>query len=152
MPSSIFLLLHQIGCSADNYSRLYHTEPIAPSLNWESVEALDQMGPTIIDRGVNFSVYSENATRIDLLLFDDPEEELPNQQYEMTRSGDVWNLYVEGVGIGQHYGFVAWGPNWEYDPDFSLPLPSAASRPVSPPSHDYLHGRRTHRSALRFCA
>ena len=119
MISSILLLLNHIGCTADNYSRLYHTESIAPSLNWESVEALDHMGPTIIDKGVNFSVYSENATRIDLLLFDNPEEELPTQQYEMTRSGDVWNLYVEGVGIGQHYGFVAWGPNWEYNPDWT---------------------------------
>ena len=36
----------------------------------------------------------------------------------MTRIGDVWNLYVEGVGLGQHYGYVAWGPNWTYDEDF----------------------------------
>src|SRR5262249_41384731 len=32
--------------------------------------------------------------------------------------GDVWNVYVEGVGLGQHYGYVAWGPNWTYDPDW----------------------------------
>ena len=36
----------------------------------------------------------------------------------MARFGDVWNLHVEGVGLGQHYGFVAWGPNWPYDPEF----------------------------------
>ena len=33
---------------------------------------LDHMGATQIDRGVHFAVYSENATRLELLLFDDP--------------------------------------------------------------------------------
>ena len=120
MPWLYFLISYtNFGCTSENYSRLYHTEPIAPSLNWESLESLNHMGPTIIDNGVNFSVYSENATRIDLLLFEDPEADLPTQQYEMNRSGDVWNLYVEGLGVGQHYGYVAWGPNWEYDPEWS---------------------------------
>ena len=36
----------------------------------------------------------------------------------MVRHGDVWNLYVEGVGLGQHYGFVAWGPNWVFREDW----------------------------------
>ncbi|MEC7983979.1 MAG: alpha-amylase family glycosyl hydrolase, partial [Myxococcota bacterium] len=93
-------------------------ESKAPSLSWEDIENLEHMGPTLIDRGVNFAVYSENATRIELLLFDDPESELPAQQYEMERTGDIWNLYIEGLGIGQHYGYVAWGPNWEYDPEW----------------------------------
>ena len=52
------------------------------------------------------------------LLFDDPESDLPAQQFEMERNGDIWNIYVEGLGIGQHYGYIAWGPNWEYDPNW----------------------------------
>ncbi len=117
----LYFLLASVntGCTSEKYSRLYHTEVIAPSLNWDSIESLDHMGPKIIDNGVNFSVYSENATRIDLLLFDDPEADLPTQQYEMNRSGNVWNIYVEGLGIGQHYGYIAWGPNWEYDPEWT---------------------------------
>ncbi len=98
--------------------RLYHTEPIAPSLDEDAVSALDHLGPTLVDAGVNFSVFSANATRIDVLLFDDPEDGRPAQQFEMSRFGDVWNLYVEGVGLGQHYGYVAWGPNWPYDEEW----------------------------------
>jgi glycogen operon protein len=112
------LLIGLLSCASENYPRIYHTESKAPSLSWEGIEALDHMGPTIVDRGVNFAVYSEAAERIEVLLFDDPESELPTQQYEMSRQGDVWNLYIEGMGLGQHYGYIAWGPNWPYDPEF----------------------------------
>ena len=95
--------------------RLYHTQPVAPGIDVAEVEALEVLGPTLRDRGVNFGVYSMNATRMELLLFDDPESEQPTRKFEMVRQGDVWNLYVEGVGVGQHYGYVAWGPNWEYE-------------------------------------
>jgi len=108
------------GCPSDGI-RLYHTEPIAPQLTREAVENLEHMGSVVTDTGVNFAIYSENATRIDVLLFDDPEVETPAQQFEMLpiREGSpVFSLYVEGVGIGQHYGYVAWGPNWEYDEDW----------------------------------
>jgi isoamylase len=74
------------------------------------------MGPTLIDGGVNFAVYSERAERVELLLFEDPESELPTLREVMANNGGpVWNLHVEGVGEGQHYGYIAWGPNWEYD-------------------------------------
>jgi len=97
---------------------LYATEPKAPSLDWDAIEDLDHMGPTVVDQGVNFCVFSENATRVELALFDDPESTQPTQQFEMEQYGDVWNLYVEGIGLGQHYGYIAWGPNWEYTEDF----------------------------------
>jgi len=109
------LLLLLAGCTKDDYAQLYETEAKAPSLDFADIEALDLMGPTIVDQGVNFAVYSHNAERVDLLLFDDPESERPVQQFEMSRVGDVFNLYVEGIGYGQHYGYVAWGPNWPYD-------------------------------------
>ena len=82
------------------------------------IERLEHLGPTLIDKGVNFGVYSERAERIELLLFDDPEAAQPTRQFPMERFGDVWNLHVEGIGVGQHYGFIAWGPNWPYDPDW----------------------------------
>ena len=106
------------GCASETYPRLYHTEAKAPSIPWEELQDLSHMGATVIDRGINFSVYSESATRIELLLFDDPESDLPAQQFELERQGDIWNIYVEGIGIGQHYGYIAWGPNWEYDEDW----------------------------------
>ncbi|XXF80037.1 alpha-amylase family glycosyl hydrolase [Myxococcaceae bacterium GXIMD 01537] len=105
-----------LSCAKDDYARLYHSEKRAPSYSVEDIESLKHMGPTFVDRGVNFAVYSENATRMELLLFDDPESERPSRTFELTRYGDVWSVYVEGIGRGHHYGFRAWGPNWEFDP------------------------------------
>ena len=104
------------ACSRKDYTRLYHTESHAPSLTDGDVISRDHLGPTLVDRGVNFGVYSAHATRVELLLFDDPEADHPTKRFPMTQLGDVWSLYVEGIGVGQHYGYIAFGPNWPYDP------------------------------------
>ncbi len=109
-------LILLIGCDLGEYTRLYHTESVAPSLEEDAVAALEHLGSTLSDRGVNFGVYARNAERVELLLFADANDERPVQRFELDRFGDVWNLYVEGVGTGQLYGYVAWGPNWPYDP------------------------------------
>jgi len=96
--------------------RLYDTQPIAPELRAEDVENLTHLGPTMLETGTNFGVYSERATRVDLLVFEDPEAELPTKRFPMSRFGNVWNLYVEGIGEGTTYGFIAWGPNWPEHP------------------------------------
>ena len=110
---AVFLL----ACEGD-HAKLYARAPLGPGISEAAVAALDELGPTLLAEGVNFGVFSKNATRVDLLLFDGPEDDQPAQQFEMARFGDVWNLFVEGVGLGQHYGFVAWGPNWPYDDAF----------------------------------
>ncbi len=111
------LSMCSLACS-DDYAQLYHTEPMAPSLNENDIEALAHLGPTLIDQGANFGVYSQKATDVELLLFDDPESDRPTKRIPMERFGNVWNIYVEGVGLGQHYGYIAWGPNWVKDPDW----------------------------------
>lgn len=118
MFALVLFLFGCSGCAPEAYTRLYHTESVAPSLNADDVAALEHLGPTTIDRGVNFGTFSEAAERIDLLLFDDPDASEPIQRFEMDRFGDVWNLYVEGIGDGQLYGFVAWGPNWPVNDDW----------------------------------
>lgn len=60
------------ACASKDYVQIYRTEPHAPSYANSEIEALDHLGATIVDQGVNFSVYSKNATRLELLLFDDP--------------------------------------------------------------------------------
>lgn len=116
------LIASGCNCGGGEYSELYKTADLAPNMTAEEVEDLQYLGPTIVDvegaRGVNFGLYSENAERIELLLFDDPESNRPTRQFEMKRFGAVWNLFIEGVGVGQHYGFIAWGPNWRYDPNW----------------------------------
>jgi glycogen operon protein len=106
------------GCANDGDAHLYRTQPIAPSFNAADVAALNHLGPTLVDKGVNFGVYSQHATKVQLALFDDPDSSKVTRQFDMVRQGDVWNLYVEGVGINQAYGYIAWGPNWPYDPNF----------------------------------
>ncbi len=114
----LIILTSSCGDDDDGRVRLYHTEPIGPGLEQAAVEALDYLGPTILETGVNFGVFSANATRVDVLLFDDPESSQPTRQFSMQRFGDVWNLYVEGIGRGHHYGYIAWGPNWPEHEDW----------------------------------
>jgi isoamylase len=106
------LFLAPWGCALPEGAHLYRTADKAPSLDWSAIEALDHMGPTLIDGGVNFCTYSESATRIDLMLFDDPDSDAATQELSLHRAADVWCGFVEGVGLGQHYGYRAWGPNW----------------------------------------
>lgn len=107
------------GCDQPgNYAQLYASQPKAPSIAASDIEALNTMGATIVDLGTNFSVYANHATRVDLMIFEDPEAALPTQEYQMTRFGNVWNIYVEGVGEHTYYGFIAWGPNWPVDPQW----------------------------------
>ena len=114
------LLLLLVSCGPTDTAHLYKTSPKAPSLDAAAIERLEHLGPTLVDKGVNFGVYSERAERIELLLWDadNPDAPLPTRQFKMERFGDVWNLHVEGIGLGQHYGFIAWGPNWPYDPNW----------------------------------
>jgi len=105
----LFLLL---SCSLQDHPRLYQTADKAPSLSWADLEALEHMGPTLIDGGVNFCTYSESATRIDLMLFTDPDSDEAALELPLERKSNVWCGFVSGVGLGQHYGYRAWGPNW----------------------------------------
>ena len=59
---------------------------------------------------MNFAVYSENATGMDLCLFDEQgEKRIPLREQTMH----VWHGYVHGIRPGQRYGFRARGA---YDP------------------------------------
>jgi glycogen operon protein len=116
MRSLPVLVLLFLACPATDTAKLYRTSSRAPSIAADDITNLNALGPTVVDKGVNFGVYSEHAERIEILLFDDPESTEPTRFFPMARFGDVWNLYVEGIGVGQHYGFRAWGPNWPYDP------------------------------------
>jgi len=68
----------------------------------------------LVDQGLSFNVYSENATRIEVALFDAPDSDRPTRRFPLTRFGNVWSVHVQGIGSGQHYGYAAWGPNWPW--------------------------------------
>jgi glycogen operon protein len=70
------------------------------------------LGPTWDGQGTNFSLFSEHATRVELCLFDEQDEE---ERIALTeRTAFNWHTYVPGVGPGQRYGFRVHGP---YDPE-----------------------------------
>jgi len=66
------------------------------------------LGATWDGVGTNFALFSENATAVDLCLFDDAGQEtrIPLPEVENY----VWHGYVPEVGPGQHYGFRVHGP------------------------------------------
>ncbi|MCW5881784.1 MAG: glycogen debranching protein GlgX [Anaerolineae bacterium] len=79
------------------------------------------LGATVQDGGVNFSLYADRATGIDLLLFDGPDGVEPVQTIRLdpiyNRTFYYWHIFVPGVGAGQVYAYRADGP---YFPDLGL--------------------------------
>lgn len=69
------------------------------------------LGPSWDGQGTNFSLFSENAERVELCLFDDDDNE---ERIELCeRTAFHWHGYLPGVGPGQRYGYRVHGP---YDP------------------------------------
>ncbi len=61
--------------------------------------------------GTNFSLFSENAERVELCLFDADDNETRVEVIEHTAHN--WHCYLPGVGPGQRYGYRVHGA---YDP------------------------------------
>lgn len=72
------------------------------------------LGSTVNSKGVNFSIYSENATSIELLLFNDNNSKEPYQIIELdpkeNRTFHFWHIQVEGVKPGTNYAYRIDGP------------------------------------------
>ena len=71
------------------------------------------LGASLTAGGVNFSVVAPLATRLELLLFAHGEAAEPCQVIELDqrhRSADHWHVEVEGIGLGQCYGYRVFGP------------------------------------------
>lgn len=72
------------------------------------------LGATLYDGGVNFSIYSRNATRIELLFFDREEDANPSRIIPIDpaigRTYHYWHTFVPGVQSGQLYAYRVYGP------------------------------------------
>jgi glycogen operon protein len=73
------------------------------------------LGATWDGEGVNFALFSENATGVELCLFDahDSPQESHRIPFE-ERTEQVWHLYLPEARPGQHYGYRVHGP---YEPE-----------------------------------
>lgn len=73
-----------------------------------------RLGAVFDGKGVNFAVFSENATKIELCLFSHDGQRETGRVALPDRTGAVWHGYVPGLKPGTLYGYRAYGP---YEPD-----------------------------------
>ena len=71
-------------------------------------------GATIVNDGVNFSVFSRNGTSVILDIFENPEDEHPYFSYifdpKINRTGDIWHVFLKGLKAGALYLYRVDGP------------------------------------------
>ena len=72
------------------------------------------LGATWDGGGVNFAIFSQNGTGVELCLFDRPEDGVETQRIWLReRTDQVWHCYLPDIRPGQFYGYRVHGP---YDP------------------------------------
>ncbi len=69
----------------------------------------DPLGASFDGEGVNFAVFSANATRVDLCIFCREGKEERARIPLRERDGDIWHVYVAGLGPGTQYGYRVHG-------------------------------------------
>lgn len=75
------------------------------------------LGASIVDGGVNFSLFSRTASGVELLLFERTGDAKPFRVVALdpvtNRTYHYWHTFVPGVRAGQIYGYRVQGP---FDP------------------------------------
>jgi isoamylase len=103
-------------------------------------------GTTWDGRGVNVALYSEHATRVEWLLYQNAYDPEPVRSFDLPqRTGPVWHGYIPGIRPGQLYGLRvhgAWDPaaGHRFNPAKVLldPYARAIGRPLN--WHPSLYG------------
>lgn len=69
------------------------------------------LGATVSKEGVNFAVFSANATRVDLSFFDTPTANQVSRTIRIFHcNNQIWHVFVPGIKPGQCYGYRVHGP------------------------------------------
>jgi glycogen operon protein len=72
------------------------------------------LGATVLPGGVNFSVYSRSATKLELLLFDHEDDARPARVIAIDPTTNLtyhyWHTFVPDLQPGQLYAYRAYGP------------------------------------------
>lgn len=73
------------------------------------------LGATLDEKGVNFALFSEHTSGVELCLFNLSDDGTESQKKftlkEVTHS--VWHIHLSGIKAGQLYGYRVYGP---YEP------------------------------------
>jgi glycogen operon protein len=73
------------------------------------------LGATWDGRGVNFALYAENATGVELCLFESKEQQNESARIRVDeRTHHVWHIYITDLKPGQLYGYRVYG---RYEPE-----------------------------------
>ena len=96
------------------------------------------LGATWDGLGVNFALFSEHATGVDLCLFDSVDSKVESRRMRLTHQTDlVWHICLRDVRPGQLYGYRVEGPyapqrGHRFNPAKMLidPYAKAVARPV----------------------
>src|ERR1043165_4134484 len=76
------------------------------------------LGATWDGEGVNFALFSENATAVDLCLFESPDHARETHRIRLEDCTDyVWPVSLPEIGPGQLYGYRVHGL---YEPEAGL--------------------------------
>ncbi len=102
------------AATATSGAQRIHQEVTAPAPN---IGRSAPLGATVGRGGVNFSLYSRDASEIELLFFDYEDDERPARVIPLdpsvNRTYHYWHVFVPGVEAGQLYGYRVHGP---FDP------------------------------------
>lgn len=73
------------------------------------------LGATVYPHGVNFSIFSKNATAVELLLFNSVDDDKPQQIIKINpitnRTYHYWHTFVPDIKAGQIYAYRVYGPS-----------------------------------------
>src|SRR5262249_13584070 len=90
------------GCWRTQLMRGWPGQPDPPRATWDRAR-------------VNFALFSENATEVELCLFSASEDAEESRKLRMPEHTDqVWHVYLPEVRPGQRYGYRVHGP---YEPE-----------------------------------
>ncbi len=71
------------------------------------------LGATYDGKGTNFSLFSANAEKVELCLYNENGTKETARYTISINDNNVWHIYLEGVKPGQAYGYRVYG---EYNP------------------------------------
>jgi glycogen operon protein len=79
------------------------------------------LGASVVQGGVNFSVYAKHASLVELLIFDAVDGVKPSKVYRLEpsrhRTYHYFHAFVPGLGTGTIYGYRVTGP---FEPELGL--------------------------------
>ena len=103
------------------------------------------IGATVDKDGVNFSIYSKNATSISLHFYNHFGHETNVFQLK-EKTDDVWHIYIAGAKPGQRYAYRVDGP---WDPENGLRF-NKNKLLLDPAAKLLSHGLEIHKSHFAY--